>query len=73
MEKLIITAAVNGAEVTRTHTPHVPLAPQEIADAAVAAAEAGAAMVHVHARRIRTYRSSTWASVSRTRGRMHAS
>jgi 3-keto-5-aminohexanoate cleavage enzyme len=50
MEKLIITAAVNGAEVTRTHTPHVPLAPQEIADAAVAAAEAGAAMVHVHAR-----------------------
>jgi 3-keto-5-aminohexanoate cleavage enzyme len=50
MEKLIITAAVNGAEVTRAQTPHVPLAPQEIAAAAVAAAEAGAAMVHVHGR-----------------------
>jgi uncharacterized protein (DUF849 family) len=31
-------------------SPHLPVRPQEIADAAVAAAEAGAAIVHLHAR-----------------------
>ncbi len=51
MDKLVITAALNGAEVTRIQSPHVPISPQEIAAAAVAAAAAGASIVHVHARR----------------------
>jgi len=51
MEKLIITAALNGAEVTRAQQPALPLTPQEIAVAAHACARAGASIVHVHARR----------------------
>jgi len=50
MEKLIITAAVCGAEVTRKQTPYIPLTPEEIADEACAAREAGASIVHIHVR-----------------------
>lgn len=51
MDPLIITCAVVGAEVMREHNPHVPYTPAEIAAEAIAAARAGAAMVHLHARR----------------------
>lgn len=50
MSKLIITAALTGAEVTQEQQPHLPITPQEIGRAAVEAYEAGAAIVHVHAR-----------------------
>ncbi len=50
MEKLIITAALTGAEVTRAQQPALPITPEEIADAAAACAQAGASIVHVHAR-----------------------
>ena len=50
MEKLIITAALVGAEVTREHTPYLPLSPREIADEAKRAREAGASLVHLHMR-----------------------
>ncbi len=50
MQKLIITAALTGAEVTRKEQPNLPLTPDEIAEAAYEAYKAGAAMVHVHAR-----------------------
>jgi len=50
MEKVIITAAVVGAEVTRAQSPYVPYTPGEIAQAAVDAWRAGAAVVHLHAR-----------------------
>ncbi len=49
-EPVIITAALVGAELTRKNTPHLPLTPDEIAAEARAAFEAGAAMVHLHAR-----------------------
>jgi 3-keto-5-aminohexanoate cleavage enzyme len=49
-EPVIITAALVGAELTRENTPYLPLTPQEIAVEARAAYEAGAAMVHLHAR-----------------------
>jgi uncharacterized protein (DUF849 family) len=48
--KIIITCAVTGAIHTPTMSPHLPITPQEIADAAIGAAEAGAAIVHLHAR-----------------------
>ena len=48
--KVIITCAVTGAIHTPTMSEHLPITPQEIADSAVAAAEAGAAIVHLHAR-----------------------
>ncbi|KAB3532711.1 3-keto-5-aminohexanoate cleavage enzyme [Alkaliphilus serpentinus] len=50
MEKLIITAALTGAEVTREQQPNLPLTPDEIANEAYECYQAGAAMVHVHAR-----------------------
>ncbi len=48
--KVIITCAVTGAIHTPSMSPYLPITPKEIADAAVAAAEAGAAIVHLHAR-----------------------
>ncbi|MCW5713292.1 MAG: 3-keto-5-aminohexanoate cleavage protein [Bauldia sp.] len=45
-----IAVAPNGARRTREEHPGVPLAPREIAYAAAAAAEAGAAMIHLHIR-----------------------
>jgi 3-keto-5-aminohexanoate cleavage enzyme len=49
-EKVIIAAAVVGAEVTRAQSPYVPYTPEEIARAAVGAGRAGAAVIHLHAR-----------------------
>ena len=48
--KVIITCAVTGAIHTPSMSKALPVTPQEIADAAVDAAEAGAAIVHLHAR-----------------------
>ena len=50
MEKLIITAALTGAEVTRDIQPNLPLTPEEIAQEAYDCFLAGASIVHVHAR-----------------------
>jgi 3-keto-5-aminohexanoate cleavage enzyme len=50
MQKLIITAALTGAEVTRAQQPALPITPDEIAIAAEECARAGASIVHVHAR-----------------------
>ena len=49
--KVIITCAVTGSIHTPTMSPHLPITAEEIADAAIGAAEAGAAIVHLHARR----------------------
>jgi len=48
--KVIITCAVTGAIHTPSMSPNLPVTPDEIADAAIAAAEAGAAILHLHAR-----------------------
>jgi uncharacterized protein (DUF849 family) len=48
--KVIITCAVTGSIHTPTMSPHLPLTPQEVAADAIAAAEAGAAILHLHAR-----------------------
>ncbi|MBM7622634.1 3-keto-5-aminohexanoate cleavage protein [Sporohalobacter salinus] len=51
MEKLIITAALTGAEVTKEHQPNLPVTPDEIVKEAEKAYKAGASIVHVHARK----------------------
>jgi uncharacterized protein (DUF849 family) len=51
MDKLIITAAITGAATVPTLSPYLPMTPDQIADSAIEAAEAGAAIVHIHARR----------------------
>jgi len=48
--KVIITCAVTGSIHTPTMSPHIPVTPDEISDQSVAAAEAGAAIIHLHAR-----------------------
>lgn len=48
--KVIITCAVTGSIHTPTMTPHLPITPDEIAAASVGAAEAGASIIHLHAR-----------------------
>ena len=47
---VIVTCAVTGAIHTPTMSPHLPTTPTEIAEEAVAASEAGAAIVHIHTR-----------------------
>ncbi|MCH7554769.1 MAG: 3-keto-5-aminohexanoate cleavage protein [Proteobacteria bacterium] len=49
-KKVIITCAVTGSIHTPSMSPHLPITPDEIAEAAIAAAEAGAAVLHLHAR-----------------------
>jgi uncharacterized protein (DUF849 family) len=48
--KVIITCAVTGAIHTPSMSPHLPVTPDQIAGAAIEAAKAGAAIVHLHAR-----------------------
>lgn len=48
--KVIITCAPTGAIHTPTMSPFLPVTPQQIADAALAAAREGAAIIHLHAR-----------------------
>jgi uncharacterized protein (DUF849 family) len=48
--KVVITCAVTGSIHTPTMTPYLPITPDEIAQAAIGAAEAGAAIIHLHAR-----------------------
>jgi uncharacterized protein (DUF849 family) len=50
MAKTIVTAAITGAIHTPTMSPHLPITPQQIAEHAIGAYEAGAAIVHIHAR-----------------------
>jgi len=50
MNKLIITAALTGAEVTRDNNPNLPITPVEIAEAAYQCYQAGASIVHLHVR-----------------------
>jgi uncharacterized protein (DUF849 family) len=49
-EPLIINAAITGMVPRRGHVPHLPVTPAQIADDAVACIDAGAAIIHVHAR-----------------------
>ena len=48
--KVIVTCAITGAIHTPTMSPHLPVTPDEIAESAIGAAQAGAAIVHLHAR-----------------------
>lgn len=48
--RVIVTCAITGAIHTPSMSPHLPVTPEQIADAAIGAAEAGAAIVHLHAR-----------------------
>ncbi len=49
-DKVIITCAITGSIHTPSMSPHLPITPDQIAAEAIAASEAGAAMLHLHAR-----------------------
>ncbi len=55
---VIVTCAVTGAGNTLEKNPHVPVTPQEIANSAIAAAKAGAAVAHIHVRDPKTGKGS---------------
>ena len=48
--KVFITCAITGSGSSQDRSPHVPRSPKEIAESAIAAAKAGAAIVHCHVR-----------------------
>ena len=50
MAKVIITAAITGSRMMRDVAPHIPITPEEIAQSAYEAWQAGAAVVHLHVR-----------------------
>lgn len=50
LSRIFITAAVTGNLTTPDQTPHLPITPAQIADACLEAAEAGAAIAHIHVR-----------------------
>jgi uncharacterized protein (DUF849 family) len=54
--KVIITCAITGSIHTPSMSPHLPVTPEQIAESAIGAAEAGAAIVHLHARNPETGR-----------------
>jgi uncharacterized protein (DUF849 family) len=49
-DKVVITCAVTGNLTTPDQTPYLPITPEQIADACLGAADAGAAIVHIHVR-----------------------
>lgn len=49
-DKVMITCAVTGNLTTPEQTPYLPISPEQITDACLGAAEAGAAIVHIHVR-----------------------
>jgi len=49
-DKIIITAAITGSIHTPTMSKYLPITPQQIADDAILACEAGAAVCHIHVR-----------------------
>jgi len=61
--KVIITCAVTGSVHTPTMSPHLPVTPDQIATEAIAAAEAGASILHLHARDPKDGRPTADASV----------
>ena len=54
----VITCAVTGNLTKPEQTPHLPVTPEQIADSALEAAEAGAAQIHIHVRDPKTGRPS---------------
>jgi uncharacterized protein (DUF849 family) len=48
--KIIVTCAITGAIHTPSMSPFLPVSPDQVAEASIGAAKAGAAIVHLHAR-----------------------
>lgn len=63
--KVIVTCAVTGAGDTTGKSEHVPITPEQIADNAIAAARAGASVVHIHVRDVETGQGSRDVSLYR--------
>lgn len=54
MDKLIITGAITGSRITRDQTPYIPYTPEEITRSSIECWNAGAAIVHIHVRDLKT-------------------
>src|SRR5882757_217007 len=58
LDKVLITCAITGNLTTPEQTPHLPITPVQIAQSALEAAKAGAAIAHIHVRDPQTGRPS---------------
>ena len=67
MDKVIISCAVTGSITRPDQHPGLPITPAQIADAAIEAAGAGAAIVHIHVRDPQDRRAEPWSSISTAR------
>lgn len=66
--KIIISAALTGAATNRSHCPHIPYTPVELGQEAKRAVDAGASIVHIHAREdngVPSWRSEVFADITR--------
>ena len=63
---VVVTCAVTGAGDTTGKSPHVPVTPKDIAAAAIEAAKAGAAIVHIHVRDPETGKASRFQAFQRS-------
>lgn len=54
MEKLIISAAITGSRNTKDVSPYIPITPEEIAQSCIECWRAGASIVHIHVRDLKT-------------------
>lgn len=70
---VIIQCAITGAQDAHGRNPNLPCTPEEIADSAIEAAVAGAAAVHIHARRDDGERSASFEDFERIVTRVRAS
>jgi uncharacterized protein (DUF849 family) len=57
-KKTVLTCAITGAATRPDQTPYLPITPEQIANSALEAAEAGAAVAHIHVRDVKTGRPS---------------
>lgn len=57
-QKTVITCAITGAATKPEQTPYLPITPEQIAESALEAAEAGAVIAHIHVRNVETGRPS---------------
>jgi 3-keto-5-aminohexanoate cleavage enzyme len=54
MERLVITVGITGSRITREQTLYIPITPQEIAQSGIEAWKAGASILHIHVRDLKT-------------------
>lgn len=54
VEKLVISVGITGSRISKKQTPYIPITPEEIANSGIEAWKAGASVLHIHVRDLKT-------------------